>query len=96
MASKARGAQFSPGQVVATPGALAAFADACRTPDGYLARHLAGDWGDVDAGDGRANVEDLEHEGRLLSSYKLNTGVKFWIITEADRSSTCVLLPEEY
>jgi hypothetical protein len=96
MASKAREAKFSPGKVVATPGALAAFADACQAADEYLARHLAGDWGDVDAGDWRANDEDLEHKGRLLSSYKLNTGVKFWIITEADRSSTCVLLPEEY
>jgi hypothetical protein len=96
MIAKPRGAKSSPGIIVATPGALAAFANAGQTPDEYPARHLGGDRGDGVAGDRRANDEDLGHGGRLLSSHRLNTGVKSWIISEADRSSTRVLLPEEY
>lgn len=61
-----------------------------------LCRHRDGDWGDVDAQDKRANDQALKHGSRLLSSYRSIDGVKFWIITEADRSSTTVLLPEEY
>jgi hypothetical protein len=84
------------GRIVATPGALAAFANARQTPDEILARHVAGDWGEVDASDARANDFDLANGGRLLSAYTLSTSVKVWVITEADRSSTCILLPEEY
>lgn len=61
-----------------------------------LCRHRDGDWGDVDAQDKRANDQALKHGSRLLSSYRSIDGVKFWVITEADRSSTMVLLPEEY
>ena len=61
-----------------------------------LNRHLAGDWGDVCEEDRAENDFSLEHGYRLLSVYRTEYGVKFWIITEADRSSTTVLLPEEY
>jgi len=50
----------------------------------------------VDADDRRENETSVEGGFRLLSAYKTNKGVKLWIITEADRSSTCVLLPDEY
>jgi hypothetical protein len=57
---------------------------------------LAGDWGDVDEHDRVENEYSLQHGLRLLSAYSLSSGERVWIITEADRSSTCVLLPEEY
>ena len=61
-----------------------------------LFRHEREDWGDVSMEDWLANNYALSNGGRLLSSYHTAAGVKFWIITEADRSATTVLLPEEY
>jgi hypothetical protein len=61
-----------------------------------LRRHAHGDWGDLDADDRRANEISLADGTRLLSAYTSKDGKKFWIVTEADRSSTTVLLPEEY
>ena len=87
---------FSPGQVVATPGALAAAEASGESLLDYVQRHLSGDWGDISDPDVYENEYALEHDLRLLSSYKLKNGTRIWIITEADRSSTCVLLPEEY
>lgn len=87
---------LSLGRIVATPGALKAFETSGQTPNGFLARHAKGDWGDVDAEDKQANDDALVDGSRVLSSYRLRNGVKIWIITEADRSSTCCLLPEEY
>ena len=84
------------GQVVATPGALQTFALAEEHYIPYLLRHAGGDWGEVCPEDAAANDEALEVGERLLSAYRLRSGTKFWIITEADRSSTCILLPEEY
>lgn len=88
--------KFSLGQCVATPGAMEAMTKSGDLPHTFLDRHVSGDWGDVGAEDKRANDRDLVDEGRLLSSYKLQDGTKIWVITEADRSSTCILLPEEY
>ena len=88
--------RFPPGQTVATPGALQAFAAAAESPLPYLRRHLSGDWGDVDTHDREENEFSLSHGFRLLSAYTLQTGTRFWIITEADRSATTLLLPEEY
>jgi hypothetical protein len=88
---------FTLGQVVATPGALAAFEKAGQQPGDFLARYVSGDWGDIDAHDRRENQLSLEQGFRLMSVYTLSiTGVKIWVITEADRSSTRILLPEEY
>ena len=81
---------FPLGQVVATPGALSAFADA-EEPC-----HARSDWGEVCSEDAEANDEAREKGERLLSSYLLRDRTKVWIITEADRSSTCILLPEDY
>ena len=87
---------LSLGRIVATPGALKAFEASGQKPDEFLARHAKGDWGDVCAEDSKANDDALVDGSRVLSSYRLRNGIKFWIITEADRSSTCCLLPEEY
>ncbi len=89
-------AKFTPGVVVATPGALTALTDAGQNAMHFLARHLRGDWGEVDAADGQANDHALRHHGRLLSAYTLKTGERLWIITEWDRSATTLLLPSEY
>lgn len=82
------------GMTVATQGALAAL-----TADDIhfaLLRHVAGDWGDLEICDKKANDSALVCEGRLVSAYHSATGVKFYIITEWDRSYTTVLLPSEY
>jgi len=88
--------KFSLGQVVATPGALKALEEAGQSPAFFLEKHAAGDWGTVNDEDKRLNDEALVTGGRLLSAYKTLRGVRLWIITEADRSSTCCLLPSEY
>lgn len=88
--------RFNPGQLVATPAALAAAETSGESIFTYLERHVAGDWGDLSVGDLYENEYALAHDLRLLSSYKLKSGQRIWIITEADRSATCVLLPEEY
>ena len=82
------------GQVVATPAALGTLPQ----PDivAALRRHASGDWGDVDAHDRAANDEALSDGTRLLSAYKSADGTRFWVITEADRSVTTVLLPDDY
>lgn len=61
-----------------------------------LARHARGDWGDVSADDRRENELSIKEGFPLLSAYHMIGGRKFWVFTEADRSSTCVLLPEDY
>ena len=90
------GIKFSPGRVVATPGVLEALKASGDDPLAYLVRHLAGDWGELDESDIRENELSLENGWRILSAYTLSTGVRFWIITEADRTVTTLLLPSEY
>jgi hypothetical protein len=90
------GAKFSPGRVVATPGALAAFQASGDDPLAFLFRHVSGDWGELDEHDTRENELSLQSGWRILSVYTLSNGERVWIITEADRSSTCMLLPSEY
>ena len=87
---------FELGQIVATPGALAALKKAGQQPGEFLTRHINRDWGDLDEEDRTENEYSLEHGFRLLSAYKTNAGDRLWIITEADRSVTTLLLPEEY
>jgi hypothetical protein len=88
--------KFALGSLVATPGALEALGRAGQSPADFLARHAAGDWGDVDATDGNLNDAAVRDGERILSAYRTKAGERIWIITEADRSSTCILLPEEY
>jgi hypothetical protein len=86
---------FELGRVVATPGALATLEKARIAPRDLLARHQSGDWGDLEAIDRRENARALLTGARIFSAYRTPAG-KIWVITEADRSSTCVLRPEDY
>ncbi len=88
-------AGFGLGCVVATPGALELLGEAGISPLSLLQRHASGDWGEVPKADARENEYALKHGFRVLSSYGVGDG-RVWVITEADRSSTCILLPEEY
>ena len=87
---------FPPGRVVATPGVLEVLTAAGVDPATLLDRHIVGDWGDLGEEDWRENEFSLSRGFRLLSSYPLPDGQKVWIITEADRSATTLLLPSEY
>ncbi len=88
---------FPLGQLVATPGALALLADAHANPAELLARHQGGDWGEVPPEDACENELSILRDVRIFSSYRVGAGgERVWIITEADRSSTCILLPGEY
>lgn len=90
------GIKFSPGTVVATPGALAAFQASGDDPLAFLVKHISGDWGNVDERDRLENELSLQHGLRLLSAYTLSDGTKIWVITEAEHSATTFLLPSEY
>lgn len=84
-----------------TPGFLAITPAANETLNksdifSALKRHLSCDWGEVSDCDWRSNDEAYKSDGRILSCYKDETGLKFWIITEADRSATTVMLPSDY
>ena len=87
---------FPLGRVVATVGALATLTDAGQNPHEFIERHVGGDWGDLGPDDKQANEFALEHGLRIFSAYRASDGTKIWVITEADRSATCVLLPEDY
>ena len=88
---------FDLGRTVATPGAVEVLAATATDPAELLARHRDGDWGEVPTEDARENARSLKYGWRVLSSYPVGDGgAKVWIITEADRSSTCILLPEDY
>lgn len=87
---------FPLGQTLATPGALEALDTANQNPAELLARHQSGDWGEVPPEDAAENDLSVREGFRILSAYTLDTGVKVWIITEADRSATTILLPDEY
>ena len=82
------------GRTLATPGVLEATTQAERNI--AFNRHSRGDWGDVVGEDWTANDQALQNGERLISVYHTLSGIKFWIITEADRSATTVLLPREY
>lgn len=88
--------RFRLGRLLATPGALAALKKAQSNPIALLMRHMCGDWGELDEEDRQQNEIALVAGLRLLSSYPLETGKTVWVITEADRSVTTLLLPEEY
>jgi hypothetical protein len=83
------------GRVVATPRALKLLTQARAHPFDLLARHATGDWGELCAFDRRQNEIALRDGYRVFSSYNVSAG-RVWVITEADRSITTILLPEEY
>lgn len=86
---------FLLGRVVATPGALRTLATVGQDPGELLERHQSGDWGEVPPEDARENRLSVANGWRVLSSYAIGPA-RIWILTEADRSSTCLLLPHEY
>lgn len=89
------GALFELGCVVATPAVLELLGELEVSPSELLERHASGDWGTVPQEDAHENERSLKHGFRLLSSYLVGEG-RVWIITEADRSATAILLPEDY
>jgi hypothetical protein len=87
---------FALGKTVATPNALKVMQGFEVSPLTLLSRHQRGDWGDLDEEDKAENEASLRENWRLFSSYQLTERIKIWVITEADRSATTILLPEEY
>ncbi len=93
--------KFSLGRIVATPGALHALRVAGQDAGEFLARHVTGDWGDLDEEDRQTNDDALIDGSRILSAYVTRKGARIWVITDAVnevglRYSSCVLLPEDY
>ncbi len=86
---------FPLGRLVATPGALELLRDAQVEPTTLLDRHVLGDWSDVSAEDARENVLALKDGSRIMSSYMVGD-CQLWVLTEADRSVTTILRPDEY
>lgn len=86
--------RFPLGRLCATPGIMeiVSMEDLMY----FLARHASGDWGDLSEQDQEANEDALKWDNRILSAYNTEDGTKIWVITEADRSVTTVLLPDEY
>lgn len=87
---------FPLGRLLTTPGALDALIEAGQSPLVFITRHVAGDWGDLCEEDRRENDFSVDKELRIFSAYHTARGVKLWVITEADRSATTILLPSEY
>ena len=98
--------KFKLGQLVATPAALEAIKNANQSLMDFIRPHIAGEWGNLCDEDKKLNDKAIANEhtagtendlrGRVLSAYQTRKGVKIWIITEADRSITTILLPEDY
>ena len=88
--------RFHLGQTYITPGAEEALQIAGQTAIEFLRRHMSCDWGELSEDDVRENELSLKKGFRLLSNYQTGKGQQLWIITEADRSATTVLLPSEY
>src|SRR4051794_32838459 len=89
------------GMVVLSPGAIRVLVGNNELPTAYLQRHESGDWGDIgdedkSANDAAVGQGDPDRQGRVLSAYRTRNGTRIWILSEADRSSTTILLPEEY
>ncbi len=87
---------FPLGQTYATPGAIEALSEAGQGAGDLLNLHQSGDWGDLSEEDKRENDFSVERRLRIFSAYHTSKDVKIWVITEADRSATTILLPSEY
>ena len=91
------GALFDPGRISVTPGALAVLRETATDTGALLERHVSGDWGSLPLSGVQEYERSIRVGGRILSSYPVaDERERVWIITEADRSSTCLLLPSEY
>ncbi len=89
---------FDLGTLYITPGAAEVFQTNPHVPfvGDIIARHATGDWGDLDDFDKAQNDAAVKNGGRIFSAYRIADDLRVWVITEADRSSTTVLLPSEY
>jgi hypothetical protein len=88
--------RFPLGQTYATPGALEALSEAGQDASQFLSRHQAGDWSEMSEEDKRENEFSVDKDLRIFSAYHTSKGEKIWVVTEADRSATTILLPQEY
>ena len=88
--------RFPLGRIVATRGALRALQEAEQSPAEFLDRHVSGDWGDLDDEDKQENEFSVRNGFRILSVYTTSAGDRLYVITEADRSVTTILRPDEY
>lgn len=90
------GQLFRHGFLGMTHAAWNALAQVGLSPHDLIVRHVAGDFGDLDDEDKQSNTDAVASGGRVFSAYEIASGVRVWVITEADRSSTTLLLPSEY
>ncbi len=88
--------KFELGQVVATPGALAALEQHQISPLTLISRHVGADFGDIDQQDWQTNLAALRYGQRIVSAYTIAPDTVIWVITEGDRSTTTLLMPSEY
>jgi hypothetical protein len=88
--------RFALGQIVATPGALDAIEEAGQLPRDFINGHARLEQGELSDDDYRENLYSVDKQLRIFSAYKTVKGEKLWLITEADRSATTILLPSEY
>jgi hypothetical protein len=90
------GEKFDLGLLLITPAAEQAIHESGNTPIEFIERHARGDWGELCEADRKANERALQGGSRIFSTYHTSRGDKLWVITEADRRATTILLPEEY
>lgn len=88
--------RFSLGHIYATPGAIDAMSEVKQTAQEFINRHVRLERGELSEADHRENLFSVSRELRIFSAFKTAQGVKLWVITEADRSATTILLPSEY
>jgi len=88
--------RFSLGNIFLTQGAIEALEKAGQSPQEFISRHARLEQGELSAEDHRENLFSVDKYLRIFSAYKTTQGVKLWVITEADRSATTILLPSEY
>src|SRR5436305_13866303 len=88
--------RFPLGQLFMTPGAIEALSEAGQSPQEFISRHARLEQGELSDEDQRENEFSVDKHLRIFSAYRTARGVKLWVITEADRSATTILLPSEY
>lgn len=88
--------KFQLGQIVATPAALEVLRDSGQDGSEFIDRHARGDYGHMPPDDVAANEQAVRDGARVMSAYTTLSGQRIWVITEADRSVTTLLLPEDY
>ena len=89
-------ARFPLGRMFLTPGAIEALEDAGQSPQEFISRHARLEQGELSNADHRENLFSVNRPLRIFSAFKTAQGVKLWVITEADRSATTILMPSEY